>query len=156
MLKPTADGSHTTSAVSLKKSETKRSCSRSCEQMKEIVSQRKGKSRFFFFLTSEWFQFSNTFQNSWSPLTRIMVVNSSRRTVMVHLLKLNWSTSLGLKWEVFLARGKQLSAAASSWVDSSVTKKRIALRKLDFPSEPWQGNWKKYSIYSVVNNRYII
>lgn len=81
----------------------------------------------------------NTFKKSWSPLMRIRVVNSSRRTMMVHLLKLYCSLSLGLKWEVLLeslAKWKQLSAADSSCVASSVKKKLTAFRKLEFSAEP--------------------
>lgn len=82
---------------------------------------------------------SNTFRKSWSPLMRIMVVNSSRRTMMVHLLKLYWSLSLGLKWEVLiesLPKWKRFSAVDNSWVASSVKKKWTAFRKLEFSAEP--------------------
>lgn len=86
----------------------------------------------------------STLKKSWSPLMRIMVVNSSRRTMMVHLLKLYWSISLGLKWEVrleSLPKWKQLSAADSSWVASSVKKKWTAFRKLESSAEPEE--WRK-------------
>lgn len=56
--------------------------------------------------------------------------------MMVHLLKLYCSTSLGLKCEVFWPCEKQLSAAARSPVASSVKKKHMALRKLDFSLVP--------------------
>lgn len=97
-------------------------------------------------------EFSDTFQNSLSPFSRIIVVNSSRRTIMVHLLKLYWSTSLGLNWEVLSPRGKQLSAAASSWVANSVRKKLIAFRKLDFSLEPLVNNkGRVYYIKSIIH-----
>lgn len=82
-----------------------------------------------------FFQRPHTCQNCRSPLVRAMVPNSRRRTTMVHLLKLYWSTSRGLKWDVLSPSGKQLSAAASSRAASSLRKKRTAFRKADSSPE---------------------
>lgn len=109
MLKPTDDGLHTTSAISSKKAGTKMSCSSSFELNKKKVKINKLLEK-----TERNCLHPLTFQNCRSALMRNMVANSSRRTMMVHLLKLYWSTSRGLKWDVLSHSEKQLSAAVKS------------------------------------------
>lgn len=78
MLKPTVEGSHTTAATSSKKAGMKTAFSRSCEEKKLQHVEQEGRDHHH--------PEPSTFSRSWSFLVRTVVENSSRRTVMVHLL----------------------------------------------------------------------